>query len=157
MNERRANTPLHRYLEVLNGKNTSLIYEIPRFYDLVGVFMPFTNRSLNDEMADLGEEDPLKVGKTPDLILGVLELAGWGMSGNEKNLEYSTIRNAYNKHKKSLARKARAFFGNEKIPRELEAFRRINETALDIGNYLGRVDRKFLHPNVFRSNATEFF
>ena len=156
MEQGRAVTPLHLYLQVLKGDKT-LIYEIPRFYDFKGAFTPFVKTHVNSEMSRLLPEDPSKVGKTPDMLLNVFSLAGVGPCGDEKNLEYTKVRFAYDRYKKSLIRKGLEIFGLEQIPFALRDFERINRLAVDIDYYLGRIDGKYLHPDLFRPNFKEFF
>lgn len=79
--------------------------EIPKFYDFEYPFIPYTEKTLGQPMSSLKEEDPMKIGCMPLELIEVLSSAG-GQRFNERDLEYLTIRKAYDQSRVSGMKRA---------------------------------------------------
>jgi len=93
----------HMYLQVLRG-DAQIVREIPKFYGLQFPFTIYTPSTRQMPLAELEVEDPLKVGSIPQDLLRVLRSAS-GVYFKENDLEYTKVRKAYDKERKSGGQK----------------------------------------------------
>ena len=92
-------TPQHIYLKLLRGE-IKLQRMIPDFYDIKPPFHPYINpREEGAQLPELKEEDPSKVGSTPKDLTRVLTFTSSELF-DERKLEYSHVRGAYEKERK---------------------------------------------------------
>ncbi|MEK6792399.1 MAG: hypothetical protein AABX96_03840 [Nanoarchaeota archaeon] len=92
----------HLYLQVLRGDLKTVI-EIPIFYDIKLPFIPYTLDTMKSPLSELDREDPLKVGSIPKNLLKVLRTTS-GKFFEEKDLEYTKVRKAYENQRKSAGK-----------------------------------------------------
>ncbi|MEK6909253.1 MAG: hypothetical protein AABX23_04340 [Nanoarchaeota archaeon] len=191
----------HLYQKTLRGEAKLARVVIPSFYDIKRPFPPYTQETRQMPLSELDPEDPEKVGSVPEKLLDVLTFAS-GRNFNSRKLEYSTVREAYDRERKrpvvklsdkilatvgTMSMLGGGFFGgsgetcagmvaistglpiftigffgllgifDNKIPKDLEEFAKLNEVADQADNYLGNIDVRYLNQNLFRDDYSEHF